>query len=98
MGFSGHLNNCINEHLKKPKWLLKFSVNCPIPKCEYTPHTTKEYDLKVSLLHHVFDTYQHQYEPITWSEESLAKYVDQNYTSELVPNPNFLSMHSNYVC
>ena len=93
------INNYINEHLKEPKRLLKFSVNCPLPTCNHTAHTKKNYNLKENLWYHVLKAKEHRHEPRTWSKESLADYIEQNYTSELVPNPNFSSkVHSNYVC
>ena len=87
----------IKNHLKEARQIFKFSVNCPT--CNHTADTKKKPNLKENLWYHVFKSQAHQDGKKNHSKKSLAKYVNQNYTSELVPNPKFSSkVHSKYVC
>ncbi len=87
------------NNLQKARQIFKFSVNCPVPTCNHTADTKNKPNLKENLWYHVLKSQAHQNEKNNHSKESLAKYVNQNYTSELVPNPKFSSkVHSKYVC
>ncbi len=88
----------IQDNLKEAKQIEIFSVGCPIPKCQYTVLTDSRANLKNILFRHVCKTEKHQNEKKNHTKESLAKYIKEKRKSKSVSNPNFLSMHSNYVC
>jgi len=95
--FKKHLNDIAeneiksytNEHFQEAKRIVKFSVNCPVPGCEYTVRVTAKHNLQGALLHHIFKIKKHLYEKKKHSKESIKNHVNENFESKLIPNPNF---------
>jgi len=75
----------INEHLRQPELLIKFSIDCPEHRCQSTLRSCRESDLKQILFNHIFKSKKHKHEKINYSKESLATYAKGNCKRLLVP-------------
>ncbi|HEB41437.1 MAG TPA: hypothetical protein ENI08_00265 [Candidatus Dependentiae bacterium] len=76
------IKDFIEKHLKKPEWLIRFSICCPELECKKKICSNEKVNLKSKLFNHISNSGEHQ--GVKYSKESLNRYVDEYCQQEFL--------------